>query len=118
MAALTDIARKGRKVESAPPWPRTVVTSDGWKLATGAGGRARHDARALGRQKAVHLAIIEELTSDVAVFTFECPGGKFPCVAALHPPAIRLERAICDLYGLKPMGAPIAGPGSISASGA
>ena len=33
--------------------------------------------------------------------TLECPDGKFPSVGALHPPAIRLERAIHDLYGLQ-----------------
>ena len=38
------------------------------------------------------------------MLTFECPDGKFPSVGALHPPAIRLERAIRDLYGFKPVG--------------
>ena len=31
--------------------------------------------------------------------------ARFPSVGALHPPAIRLERAIRDLYGLEPVGA-------------
>ena len=39
------------------------------------------------------------------------PGRNLsPSVGALHPPAIRLERAIRDLYGLEPVGAPDARP--------
>ena len=34
----------------------------------------------------------------------------FPSVGALHPPAIRLERAIKSLYGLEPAGAADARP--------
>ena len=107
MAALTDIARKGRRVEAHHPWPRTVVTSDGWKRLAQELADARATMLGLwGDRNAVHLALIEESSSEVAVFTFECTGGKFPSIAALHPPAIRLERAISDLYGLKPVGSP------------
>ena len=111
MAALTDIAKIGRKVEVHSPWPRAVVTSEGWKLLAQELVDARTTMLGLwGDEGAVHLALIEELTSEVAVFTFECTGGKFPSIAALHPPAIRLERAISDLYGLKPVGLPDARP--------
>ena len=43
---------------------------------------------------------------DIAVVSLACPDGKFPSVGALHPPAIRLERAIHSLYGFEPVGAP------------
>ena len=33
MAALTDIAKKGRTVDSHRPWPRTVIARDAWQLA-------------------------------------------------------------------------------------
>ena len=106
MAPLTDIARSGRKAEAHRPWPRAIVTSDGWRLAT----RELVDARATllglwGDKDAVHLALMAEPSAEIAVFTLECPEGKFPSVGASHPPAIRLERAIRDLYGLKPVGA-------------
>ena len=58
-----------------------------------------------GDKDAVHLALLEEPSAEIAVFTLECPDGKFPSVGVAHPPAIRLERAIRDLYGLKPAGA-------------
>ncbi len=59
-----------------------------------------------GDKDAVHLALLEEPSGEIGVVTLECPDGKFPSVAARHPAANRLERAIASLYGLKPIGAP------------
>jgi Ni,Fe-hydrogenase III large subunit len=56
------------------------------------------------------MAVLDEPANDLAVLTFECRNGTFPSIGALHPPAIRLERAIHDLYGLTPVGAPDARP--------
>ena len=58
-----------------------------------------------GDKDDVHMALIEEPSARIAVFTLPCPDGKFPSVGVSHPPAIRLERAIRDLYGFKPTGA-------------
>ena len=55
---------------------------------------------------AVHMAVRNEDTLEIAVVTIECPGGAFPSVGAFHPPAIRLERAIFSLYGLEPIDVP------------
>jgi Ni,Fe-hydrogenase III large subunit len=52
----------------------------------------------------VHMALLEG--SEIVVVTIECPDGKFASVGQVHPPAIRLERAIQDLYGLEPLGLP------------
>jgi len=84
-----------------------VVARDAWQLAV------QHlvDATATmlglwGDKDAVHLALLEEPSGEIGVVTIECPDGKFPSVAARHPAANRLERAIASLYGLKPIGAP------------
>jgi Ni,Fe-hydrogenase III large subunit len=107
MASLKDIAKSGRKVEAHRPWPRAVVTRDGWNFAIEQLVEARATMLGLwGDKGAVHLALIEEPSAAIGVFTFECPDGKFPSVAALHPAANRLERTIASLYGLKPVGAP------------
>jgi len=53
---------------------------------------------------AVHMALFDETTGGGAVFTHECRRGRFPSVGAHHAPAIRMERAIRDLYGLEPAG--------------
>jgi Ni,Fe-hydrogenase III large subunit len=42
---------------------------------------------------------------DIAVVSLAATAGRFPSVGRAHPPAIRLERAISDLYGLQPTGA-------------
>ena len=107
MAALTDIAKTGRKAESHRPWPRAIV---GARRLAACHCRQLVEARATllglwGDKDAVHLALLEEPSGAIAVFTLECPDGKFPSVGAHHPAAIRLERTIGDLYGLKPIGA-------------
>ena len=38
------------------------------------------------------------------MLSVECEEGSFPSVGQSHPPAIRLERAIRDLWGLTPQG--------------
>jgi Ni,Fe-hydrogenase III large subunit len=52
------------------------------------------------------MAILDESQKNIVVATIECPDGRFPSVGRLHPPAIRLERALRDLFGLDPVGLP------------
>jgi Ni,Fe-hydrogenase III large subunit len=56
-----------------------------------------------GEAAAVRLATHAD--GEVQVLEFACPKGAFPSVAARHAPAIRLERALCDLTGLTAEGA-------------
>jgi Ni,Fe-hydrogenase III large subunit len=55
-----------------------------------------------GEADAVHIAVHEEQT--IGVLSLECANGFFPSFARIHPPALRLERTIRDLYGLDPDG--------------
>jgi Ni,Fe-hydrogenase III large subunit len=105
MAILTDIAKGAGRVDAHRPWPRAVVTAENWRSLIEELVDARATLLGLWADKgAVHMALIEEPSAEIAVFTLPCPDGKFPSVGALHPPAIRLERAIRDLYGLKSIG--------------
>ena len=52
-----------------------------------------------GDSDAVHLAVLA--TGETAILTLACPGRRFPSIGNLHPPALRLERAARDLYGLE-----------------
>jgi Ni,Fe-hydrogenase III large subunit len=77
---------------------------DSWNRAVDALANGRQQLIALwGEPGAVHLATAQ----DGAIQTVElvCPAGVFPSVGRVHPAAIRLERAITDLYGLAPNGA-------------
>ncbi len=107
MPALIDRISGGRRVEGHQPCPRAVVTQDGWRSAARQLAEGQATLFGLwGDNAAVHMAILDESSGEIAVVTCECPDGKFPSIGALHPPAIRLERAIASLYGLEPIGLP------------
>jgi Ni,Fe-hydrogenase III large subunit len=106
MPSLTDTI-EGRRVVEHHPCPRLIVDEDAWRLLAHelAAGRAA----LLGLWSdgaAVHMAVLEQYKTDMLVASLECRDGQFPSVGALHPPAIRLERAIRSLFGLEPVGAP------------
>ena len=61
-----------------------------------------------GEPGRVHMALLEN--GGVALLSFDCPDGRYASVAAAHPPAIRLERALRDMHGLEPVGLPDARP--------
>jgi Ni,Fe-hydrogenase III large subunit/Ni,Fe-hydrogenase III component G len=83
------------------PWPRAVVAEDGWQQAIDQLATGRCSLLGLwGDTREIHMALLDEASSDIAVVSYSCKSGKYPSVAARHPPAIRLERAIRDLFGL------------------
>jgi Ni,Fe-hydrogenase III large subunit len=96
----------GERISGHRPWPRVVVGADDWRHASEALKAGTWTLMSLwGDTRAVHMAVLDEAIADIAVLTFECQDGTFPSVGALHPPAIRLERAIHDLFGLTAVGA-------------
>jgi Ni,Fe-hydrogenase III large subunit len=97
----------GERVSGHRPWPRAIVGADGWRRAGEELKAGRWTLLGLwGDAGAVHMAVLDESAADLAVLTIACRDGTFPSVGAMHPPAIRLERAIHDFYGLTPVGAP------------
>jgi Ni,Fe-hydrogenase III large subunit len=56
-----------------------------------------------GEPGRIHMAVFD---NAVVVLSLDCADGSYPSVGAQHPPAIRLERAARDLYGLHPVGLP------------
>ena len=87
--------------------PRANVTEDGWRQAIDrlAGGGVTL-LGLWGDAPNVHMATFDVATADIAVLTYTCKDGRYPSVSAKHPPAIRPERAIRDLYGLEAADAP------------
>lgn len=95
----------GVRVDGHKPTPRVTVNSETWRMLTGELAAGRITLFGLwGDADKVHMALLEE--AEIVVVTIECQDGKFPSVGQAHPPAIRLERAIHDLYGLEPLGLP------------
>src|SRR5258708_34081886 len=98
---------KGQKVAEHRPWPGVVVKEDSWRFATSQLSAGQWTLLGLwGDAGAVHMAVLDAAVREIAVVTMPCPDGHFPSVGALHPPAIRLERALRDLYGPQPDGLP------------
>ncbi|MGY3591264.1 Ni,Fe-hydrogenase III large subunit [Bradyrhizobium sp. USDA 4341] len=107
MPKLIDLIQAGRKVERHHPWPRAVVDGDAWRSAAGALADGGLSLLGLwGEASCVHMAILDDRTSDIGVISLDCPDRQFPSVAAYHPPALRLERTVHDLFGLQAAGTP------------
>jgi Ni,Fe-hydrogenase III large subunit len=116
---------EGRRVAEHHGCPRVIVDADGWRLAASRLAAGHSNLLGLwGDAAAVHMAVLDQsqgemlqgdmvqgdmaqgdmIHGDMLVVSIECPDGRFPSVGALHPPAIRLERAIRSLFGLEPVG--------------
>jgi Ni,Fe-hydrogenase III large subunit/Ni,Fe-hydrogenase III component G len=102
---------EGKQVAGHHGWPRFEVGRDGWLQAAEGLAEGRLILSGLwgdmsAGKAAVHMAVLAGEADKAAVLTLACPDGAFPSVGRLHPPAIRLERAVHDLFGLMPLGAP------------
>ncbi len=111
MPTLIELIATGQPIEAHRPWPRVVVGAPLWqaliaRLALG-------DSALLGLwgdAGAVHMALLDEAEGAVAVVTALTGDGPFPSVGQAHPPAIRLERALRDLFGIELAGSPDSRP--------
>jgi Ni,Fe-hydrogenase III large subunit len=106
MARLDSITHR-ETAKRHRPWPRVTVTDDGWQQAIDLLAAGSCTLLGLwGDTPEIHMALLDETSNDVAVVSYVCKSGKYPSVAAHHSPAIRLERAIRDLFGLEAVGTP------------
>jgi Ni,Fe-hydrogenase III large subunit len=106
MTPLGALIAKGRTVGDHRPWRRVVVGADAWRAAIDALADGRLSLLSLwGERGWAHMAVTGEDSAAPLVLSLECPDGRYPSVGARHAPAIRLERALFDLYGLEPDGA-------------
>lgn len=103
---LDDLLRHGGAALDHRPWPRVSVTIATWSDATAALVDGSLQLLGVwGEPDAVHmLCLIREGT--IGVITLACPQRRYPSVGLHHPPALRLERTIRDLFGLEPEGLP------------
>jgi Ni,Fe-hydrogenase III large subunit len=106
MPTLTELMQRGQKAPQHRPWPRATLDASGWNHAVTELEQGRWSLLALwGEPSTVHMAVIDK-TSEVAVLSLDCPDHVYPSVGARHPPALRLERSIYDLFGLSAEGLP------------
>src|SRR6266581_434160 len=111
MPSLIDLMLEGSKVPQHSPWPRAMVDASVWKFAAGELAHRRWSLLDLWAEPAsVHMTIMDGQTAEIATVSLDCPDHNYPSVGLHHPPALRLERAINDLFGLTAEGLPDARP--------
>ena len=106
-ARLLDVLGAGQTVAEHRPWPRSVVSRDTWRQVTSllvTGDWGLLGLWADGTH--VHAALADQGQQEFGVVSVECRDRCFPSVGQSHPPAIRLERVIRDLWGLDAEGLP------------
>jgi Ni,Fe-hydrogenase III large subunit len=107
MPSLIDLMLEGRAVEQHRPWPRAEVDASIWEFATGELAQGRWSLLGLwGEASAVHMAILDQQAAAIAVVSLDCPDRQYPSVGLRHPPSLRLERTVNDLFGLSAAGLP------------
>src|SRR5262252_8005779 len=88
------------------PWRRFDVDAEVWTAVATSLGKGAGDLLGLwGDARSVHMAL-RPSPADPCVISIAVRDNGFPSVGRFHPPATRLERAVCDLYGHKPVDAP------------
>jgi Ni,Fe-hydrogenase III large subunit len=88
-------------------WPRFEVDADAWQAIGQALREGKLDLLGeWGDAGVVHCALFEPPTGELAVASIAATEGRVPTLAAFHPAAMRLERAIVDLWGLQITGLP------------
>src|SRR5579864_3727649 len=107
MTTLAELVAQGRLVDAHRPIPRAIIDEATWRLSA---EELRDGGLTLcglwGDRAVVHMALLDTTAKDFAVVSLECPSHRFPSIGRLHPPAIRLERTIRDLWGIEPEDAP------------
>ena len=99
MPSLTDLMLEGRKIQQHNPWPRAEVDAAVRQFAASELARGRWSLLGLwGEPSSVHMAIMDGDTAEIAVVSLDCPDRVYPSVGNYHPPALRLERTVNDLF--------------------
>ena len=105
MTTLRDVMKEGHLIDGHRPWPRVVVGREVWQRAICLLEDGQFTLLGLwGAKEFVHMAVVGPGHDGPAVLSLACDHNRFPSVGRLHPPAIRLERAVRDLGGLEPEG--------------
>jgi Ni,Fe-hydrogenase III large subunit len=105
---MIDAILAGRpRIETHQPWPCAVVDAAAWEQTAALLAAGELTLMSLwGEASLVHMAVLQEIERRVTVLSLDCPDNRYPSVGRLHAPALRLERAAHDLFGLEPVGSP------------
>jgi hypothetical protein len=89
------------------PWPRNEIDDETWTAVGQALADGSGDLLGLwSDREAVHMALRAAPDGAPCVVSVLVRNEGFPSIGRHHAPAIRLERAVRDLYGFAPLGTP------------
>jgi len=102
---VSDLIAAAAGETCADGYRRIAVTEVEWQALARGCAEGRHDLLALWVDgKRVRIALRDPGTSLRAIVSLDCAGDRYPAIGCFHAPAIRLERAMRDLYGCVPDG--------------
>jgi Ni,Fe-hydrogenase III large subunit len=103
--ALADLL--AGQTASPDGYARLAVTGATWEALAEGCAAGLHEMSALWADEGVmRLALNDGARGRRAIVSLPTDGGAYPSVARHHAPALRLERAMRDLYGTRPEGLP------------
>jgi Ni,Fe-hydrogenase III large subunit len=104
MTVLTQVLATARRIAAHHPLPRFAVDEVAWRQTVEMLVSGECTLVGLwGEPGRAHMAVSDP---TITVLSIDCDDGRYPSVGRRHAPAIRLERAMRDLYGLDPVGLP------------
>jgi len=107
--AVADLV--GDRAPGPDGYVRLAADADIWTALAAGCAAGAHDLAALWADGGTMRLALSDLPRGLrAIVSLETESGLYPSVAAHHLPALRLERAMRDLYGVEPVGLPDARP--------
>jgi Ni,Fe-hydrogenase III large subunit len=104
---LTALFAEFAAIASHRGWPRAQVDGGTWRGMGEALREGKLDLLAeWGDVGSVHCALFEPASRKVQIASLPASAGSAPSLAVFHPPAVRFERAIADLFGIQMVGLP------------
>jgi len=111
MTGIAALLAPRTPLDALRPWPRYEVDEATWDAIGQALGAGAGELMGLWAEPGyAHLALRAPDLTNPAVVSIAATNNAFPSIGRHHPPALRPERAIRDLYGLDPVGSPDARP--------
>ena len=102
---LLDFLSLGQPVADVWPWPRFHLDGKSWRHLVETMDTAEWVLLAeWGEANEIHAALRDDVNGEIAIASRPCHDHRFFAMGQVRPGAIRLERAIRDLWGLLPEG--------------
>ncbi len=104
-SSLRQLVAEGEAVAAHRPWPRALVGDAGWQRTIELLEAGQCTLLGLWADaRFVHAMLVDAEGKHPCILSRACDGGCYPSIGRTHPPAIRLERSLRDLWGLEPVG--------------